>query len=1445
MVNLIKNFANNLSINIYKRTNSRSKTECECVPRGCYNYESNLFVKNLLRFSFVWIILLIFWIGDVFATHIVGGNLTYKRIQGNTFEITFTMRRDCEFGSPEAQFDDPASIAIFSSTGALMIGLGTTNGQLLLPFNDDDTLNQIIESDCGFEGKQVCVHETIYRGRLNLPFRPGGYILVYQRCCRNKTLNNVVDPLEAGATYFVHITEEAWNTNNSSPTFKNWPAVYICANEDLVFDHSATDIDGDSLVYRLYNPFTGASLARPKPQPASRPPYDQVIFQPPYSVDDFLGGVPLRIDPVTGLLTGRPNLVGQFLVGIAVDEYKNGVYVGTVYRDFQYNVRICSAPPKADFTTVGYNCEGLEVQFENKSESVTRLIWNFNYPSEDSAFITEELNPTFTFPQEGVYNVQLIAIRQSDNCRDEIVKKISVFDTEVIAAFKASLDGCLEDGKIRVKLEDRSKIATPDSNFVAWEWTVVQNDIIQSFSGNPITVILDPDDFEVYLTATAENGCFGSSFTKVLADEVSFTPDFQLLLNDCEDDNSISITLKDATQELYPTFNFINRKWTVLIDGIATEYQGESIDLKLTRKDFKITLEISADNGCSGSVSKDFNINDFIPKADFVVSLDGCDESGLVRVLLTPFTADTSQFATVQGYLWNINGVEYNLDTLDLFVNQSDTLVVNLIVILGNNCRTIASRVVAVSDLLPNIDFAFEQIACPDRDSVTLEFYYLTNSLSDLQASVKNWLFESGGKVFVVSGDTVFVTIGKGDELSVSVNARLANNCVISNFRRFLPGPYSNISFDSDILVVCQGEEKVLIAGLNPALSYTWSPLEGLDLTDPLNPVVKLQSSTKYYVTVSDGVCEVSDSIEIVVLNDIDINISGNPFTCNGDVLLEASGGIGAGTYEWSNSVFFSNIIATGNELSTQMDAIRDTFYVRFNTEECEGQPQPFIVSRESLMIEVATPFEVCSGDTVNLVLINLIPDHDINVVWDSDPKIISGGNTLSPTVSVGSGMEPFTLYFTATNQFGCELRDSVEIIFGQRPAADIDIIRDDCNDYKVCFRVNGNYFGFVRWNFGDPSNPSAGSLLEEPCYTYPGPGTYTVKLENLANACAFSEVERTFNLFDVNQLIFEVDNDTVCEGFSLELSVPQHLLGTSFSWLDEFGNILSQEPRVTLTGDRNKFVILRVVDELNCEFSDTFYLNTFVFDVTLDKPEVFCFKQTAEVGVQVSPLGEYSYFWSPEDCILRGQGTDRVEIDVTKEKELNVLINHNLLGCETSQSFTIQPFEFEFDVDAAPSVNINLGDSVLIFVVAGQSDWQYSWSNGSNQSQQFVSPKKDSTFFVTVTDEYGCVSVAEITIFVRQPNCEEDVFLPNAFSPNNDGVNDVLYVRSLFIDEMHLIIYNRWGEEVFSTRDINQGWDGTYKGQTLSPDAFAYWLTARCKDNVSITKRGNISLLR
>ncbi|MGB4959567.1 MAG: hypothetical protein WBO36_08830, partial [Saprospiraceae bacterium] len=199
---------------------------------------------------------------QVHATHIIGGDITYRSLGNNIYEISLALRRDCQLG--QVDFDPMASIGIFGSDNQFL-------KEKRLLFMAADTVGNTIISDCGFVGSNVCVQRTTYRDTVSLPFRAGGYILAYQRCCRNSSLSNVVLPLESGSTEWIHVTERAMLIGNSTPTFNNWPDVYICANKPLVFDHSATDIDGDSLVYKTCVPFDGASFFDPQPQPPTRP----------------------------------------------------------------------------------------------------------------------------------------------------------------------------------------------------------------------------------------------------------------------------------------------------------------------------------------------------------------------------------------------------------------------------------------------------------------------------------------------------------------------------------------------------------------------------------------------------------------------------------------------------------------------------------------------------------------------------------------------------------------------------------------------------------------------------------------------------------------------------------------------------------------------------------------------------------------------------------------------------------------------------------------------------------------------------------------------------------------------------------------------------------------------------------------------------------------------
>ncbi len=225
---------------------------------------------------------------ELSATHLIGSDMTFQCLGNDFYEIELVIRRDCVYGADDAQYDDPAFVGIFDARGNPLDWLGRF-GMIEMPLLQVDTIDPG-RPMCGYFGDEVCVTEGLYRATVYLPFREKGYVLGYQRCCRNVTLDNIVEPLNTGLTSFVCLTEETLNTCNSSPVFGDWPEILICVNEPISFAHRATDLDGDSLTYALFTPHSGASEERPKPIPPPGPSYDTIEWAQGYSLDNMMGG---------------------------------------------------------------------------------------------------------------------------------------------------------------------------------------------------------------------------------------------------------------------------------------------------------------------------------------------------------------------------------------------------------------------------------------------------------------------------------------------------------------------------------------------------------------------------------------------------------------------------------------------------------------------------------------------------------------------------------------------------------------------------------------------------------------------------------------------------------------------------------------------------------------------------------------------------------------------------------------------------------------------------------------------------------------------------------------------------------------------------------------------------------------------------------------------------
>jgi gliding motility-associated-like protein len=334
--------------------------------------------------------------------------------------------RDCINGIPP--FDNPAFLTVFEGSG---IVITTLNLNIISNTNVPPSNN----SPCApTTAGNACVEEAIYEGIVNLPPRAGGYIIAYQRCCRNGTILNLTNPGGVGATYWEHIPGPETATINNSPRFTNRPPIYICKGIPIAFNHVATDPDGDSLVYNLCTPFDGLDGCCPVvgtlpalpggqcssppfscPSTNTPPPYDPVPFSGPYSSSYPMASSPaININSSTGFLNGVPNIIGQWVVGVCVSEYRNGDLIGVHYRDFQFNVINCPYVVSADILSqtttnngqgTGY-CNGFTISYSNNSFNGNSYHWDFGDPTT-LADTSKLFNPTYTFPGPGDYTVTL------------------------------------------------------------------------------------------------------------------------------------------------------------------------------------------------------------------------------------------------------------------------------------------------------------------------------------------------------------------------------------------------------------------------------------------------------------------------------------------------------------------------------------------------------------------------------------------------------------------------------------------------------------------------------------------------------------------------------------------------------------------------------------------------------------------------------------------------------------------------------------------------------------------------------------------------------------------------------------------------------------------------------------------------------------------------------
>lgn len=348
------------------------------------------------------------------ATHIVGGELFYDHLGGSQYQVTLKLYRDCT----GIAFDATVVVGVFNVDGSLY----TTQ---TLTFPGSQNVPIVLDSPCLTLPPNLCVETTSYVGTFDLPPTPDGYILTYQRCCRTGIINNLLTPGDLGLTVTTRIPGQDI-VSNSSPRFNELPPIALCLNAPLSFDHSATDPDGDSLVYALCTPFNGGTALDPQPNPPTAPPYAPVTWLAPYTEGYPIDSDPaIAVDPASGLLTLTPNLQGNFTVGVLVQEYRNGVFLNETRRDFLFKVVACDAVVTAGIQPQTEFCQDLTINFTSGSAGAQQYHWDFGVAGIDTD-TANVVNPSWTFSEPGTYNVTLIA-NPGTTCADTTTSTFNVY----------------------------------------------------------------------------------------------------------------------------------------------------------------------------------------------------------------------------------------------------------------------------------------------------------------------------------------------------------------------------------------------------------------------------------------------------------------------------------------------------------------------------------------------------------------------------------------------------------------------------------------------------------------------------------------------------------------------------------------------------------------------------------------------------------------------------------------------------------------------------------------------------------------------------------------------------------------------------------------------------------------------------------------------------------
>ena len=655
-----------------------------------------------------------------------------------------------------------------------------------------------------------------------------------------------------------------------------------------------------------------------------------------------------------------------------------------------------------------------------------------------------------------------------------------------------------------------------------------------------------------------------------------------------------------------------------------------------------------------------------------------------------------------------------------------------------------------------------------------------------------------------------------------------------------------------DTLRLCSGSSATLSPVLHhpdSVLSVLWTPASGLSSASVLSPVVTAGSAAAtYYLTVTEHGCTLTDSIRLSVLPVPVVHLGNDTAICASNSLTLISAQPAGSTYAWStgSTAPFINVTASG------------TYVLTVNNGACSASDTIAVAVDPAPAVNLGPDISFCNNGTIA----NL-------------SGIVTGSSYLWNTGATSTSIPVFSsgIYWLRVTANGCMAADTIAVTVNPTPVVNLGPDITLCTGETIADLAVVPPGSVYVWSTG-----SAASSL--PIYSS---GSYWLQITY--NGCTAAD---TINVTVVPSSVVHLGNDTtICQGSSVVLSCPMPP-GYTYAW-----STGSPAPSITVSTTGLYWLITYIGA---CTSRDTILVTVNPFPVVdLGRDTAICQGKTVTLSSSVPYLSP-AYSWNtgahtatitvgtsgtyilnvdqgtcvsadtvnvtvkplplvylgadtsicdgaslvlsalqpPGAQYLWNTGSTASAITIAQPGTYGVVVTNN--GCRASDSIMVT-------TGATPAVNLGpdttLCQGETMELQAGAADMHMVWSDESNGTAFTVSSA--GIYWVTVSNNCG---TASDSVTVDYMFC--DIWLPTAFTPNNDGKNDVIHVLGSLeaYTDFSFNIFNRWGQLVFTTKDIYKGWNGLFNGVPQEIGTYYYYYNYSLNGRKS-TAKGSFELIR